>query len=814
MQLRKMSFYLIFLLLFTNLVSSAVFSAEEKAQKDNLFHKEPLLPGKFAMLELGSVKPRGWLKQELEIMANGITGHMDKFYHLLQGNGWLGQDGEAFRSYQWAPYYCDGLVPLAYLLEDAELIKTAEKWIGWTLDHPHEDGWIGPPLEQCNRPWGMWYPTPMLKALTQYAEVTGDKRVIPVLQNFCKSYYRKMFPPNGRTLLENSDHEIVLTYFEKGSGEGLEVHWEGPGFNKQGIPDPALKDLQYEYYEGSFSKLPDFDSLELVDSGDANNFDIQPIMKKHGRKDNFAVRFTGKIAIRANGWYKFYLMSDDGSRLSVNGRKVVEHDGIHPMDQGGLKPEWAFNRWGDVAYAAIWLYDRTGDESLLDMLKLMREKGRNWSKDFTDFEGMKEPAKGWGHHQHGVNVAMGIKTPGLCYLFTKDKYDLDAIDKCFENLDRYHGTPVGIFTAEEYLAGNGPDKGCELCLAVDEMFSLEVLLSVTGDSSLADRLEKITYNALPATIGPKHWTHQYFQRVNQVMCRQGGGGFEFGLDTNFPCCTTNMPQSWPKFAANTWMATQDKGLVAVVYSPSEVTSVVADGQEVTIIEETEYPFDDTILFTVKTEKAVNFPLYVRIPGWAKNAEVSCSGEKTYNPDTGQYFRISRTWKNGDTVKVVLPMNIQFDKRQNNAVAVQRGPLVYALKIGEDWRKITDWEDDFEGKTAQCADWEIYPTTPWNYALEIDSSNPEKSFKFEKRPIGDYVFDNELVPVVLKTKGRILPDWKLTDSSPRIPQKNLEKGERAYLPPENPKTTEPLEELTLIPYGAARLRITEFPVLWK
>lgn len=782
--------------------------------KEPVFHREPLLPGQYAMLELGQVKPRGWLKRELEIMRDGITGHMDEFYHLLQGNGWLGEEGPAYHCYQWAPYYCDGLVPLAYLLEDEKLIETAHKWIGWTLDNPHKDGWIGPAAEKCYRSWGMWYPTPMLKAMIQYYEATGDKRVIPVMSKFFKAFNKRMYPPKGRTLLENSDHDITLTYFEKGAGEGLEVHWEGPDFNQKKIPDSALIDLQYEYFEGSWKSLPDFDSLELTDSGDAKNFDIGPIMKKNKRKNNFAVRFTGQIAIRTNGWYDFYLMSDDGSSLSINEREVVTHDGIHPMDRGGLKPGWAYQRWGDIAYAAIWLYDRTGDESLIDLVKLMKEKGRNWSKSFTTFEGMKEAAKHWNHHQHGVNIAMGMKTPGISYLLTKDRFDLDAIDKCFSNLDRYHGTPVGIFTAEECLAGNGPDKGCELCLAVDEMFSLEVLLSVTGDSKLADRLELITYNALPSTIGPRHWTHQYFQRTNQVMCREGGGGFEFGLDTNFPCCTTNMPQSWPKFAANTWMATPDKGLVAVVYSPSEVTAKVAGGQEVTVIEETRYPFDDTIIFTVKTDKPVEFPLYIRIPGWTKGAKVIVAGGKPVSPKSGQYFKINRKWKNGDEVKVVLPMHLELKPQQDNTVAVQRGPLVYSLLIEEDWRKLRDWEDDFEGKTDQCADWELYPKSDWNYALEIDRSNPEKSFKFVSGPIKEYIFDNKQVPVSLKVMGRKLPDWKMTDSSAAIPQKKLKKPLRANLPPKNPKSSEPLEELTLIPYGAARLHISVFPVLWK
>ncbi|MDP6546761.1 MAG: glycoside hydrolase family 127 protein [Phycisphaerae bacterium] len=792
-------------------------AAEPVAVAKPMFHKKPLQAGAFAMLPLGSVKPGGWLKRELQIQADGITGHLDEFYHLLTNNGWLGKKGPKFNSYQWAPYYLDGLVPLAHLLDDKRLKDKTAKWIDWTLTHPYKDGWIGPPPEVCNRPWGMWYPTPMLKALVQHAEATGDKRVIPVLTNFFKAYAKRMEPVNGKTLLENSDHKITVTYFEKGGGEGLEVLWEGPDIERQRIPNASLKDLQYEYYEGSWDKLPDFDKLKMVDSGQAANFDIAPIYKKNkkgAKPDNFAIRFTGKIAIRENGWYTFYLISDAGSRLSVKSQQVVDNDGLHPMNRGGLKPSWAFNRWGDVAYVAMWLYDRTGDESLIELVKGMRAKGRNWSESFTTFKGMDKPAKGWGHHQHGVNTAMGVKTPGISYLMTKDKYDLDAITKCFENLDRYHGTPIGIFTAEECLAGLGPDKGCELCLVIDEMFSIEVLLSVAGDWKLADRLEKITYNAWPATVGPKQWTHQYFQRVNQVVCEKKDRTYLFGPYSHFPCCTANLPQGWPKFAANTWMASPDGGMVAVVYAPSEVTSIVAGDKKVTIVEETQYPFDENIKFTVRTGGPVKFPLYVRIPGWADSAKITTPDGKTTTPKAGQYVRLNRTWKNGDIVKVTLPMKIRLDKRANNAVAIQRGPLVYSLKIGEDWRKVKDWPD-FKAKTPQCADWAIYPTTPWNYALQIDPDNLEGSLKFEKVGIKNYVFDSKLAPVKLTVKGRRLPAWKLTDHNAQVPQRKLQQPNRAGLPPKSPvQSSEPLEELTLIPYGAAKLRITVFPVLKK
>ena len=164
------------------------------------------------------------------------------------------------------------------------------------------------------------------------------------------------------------------------------------------------------------------------------------------------------------------------------------------------------------------------------------------------------------------------------------------------------------------------------------MFSLETDLAITGDAAFGDRLEKIAYNALPATITEDFWAHQYDQQPNQVMCSfskrnwssNGPESNIFGLEPNFGCCTANMHQGWPKLAASLWMATPQNGLAAIVYAPSEVNTTIGD-TPVTVEEKTDYPFRDTIEFSIRPAHALAFPLKLRIPAWAESAQLLING---------------------------------------------------------------------------------------------------------------------------------------------------------------------------------------------
>ncbi|HEX3628308.1 MAG TPA: beta-L-arabinofuranosidase domain-containing protein [Verrucomicrobiae bacterium] len=465
--------------------------------------------------------------------------------------------------------------------------------------------------------------------------------------------------------------------------------------------------------------------------------------------------------------------------------------------------EWGKARAGDEMDVALWLYNRNGDTNLLRLVQLLRKQAYDWPDIFTsnnfvlygkDFQ-----------PKHNVNVEQALKMPMVYYQLSQQYGDQNALSLGIENLMRENALSFGINSGTEFLSGNASIQGVELCAIVEAMLSLETAVRISGDPLLADRLETISFNALPAALANNIKGIQYYTLPNNVIAVYGGHGFDEdyangtlpGPYSGYPCCRYNFHMGWPKFIENSWAATPDGGLGLITYGPT-VVNAMAGGTQVQISEETAYPFEEQIRLNVALTNSAAFPLLLRIPGWCSNATVAVNGQAQSGVFPGTFFRIDRTWSDGDKVTVHVPMPIQTLTGPERSVAINRGPLVYSLRIGEHWTVRTP---DPTGKGFD--EFEVHPTTPWNYALQLDPANPSAGLTFTNfAATPENPFDPSQPSVGLLAHARQVPEWTIGW-----------RGTHAFEPPVSPvASTNPVEAVTLVPFGSQHMRISWFPYL--
>lgn len=469
---------------------------------------------------------------------------------------------------------------------------------------------------------------------------------------------------------------------------------------------------------------------------------------------------------------------------------------LNVPDQDFLVGYWPKIRGGDNLESIYWLYNRTGDKSLLDVAKKVHEHTADWTKGVINW--------------HNVNVAQSFREPAEYWQQARDARFRDATYKDYDTvMSTYGQVPGGGFVADENARPGhvDPRGGFETCGMVEFMHSFEMLMKITGDPRWIDHCEDVAFNSLPAAITPDFKGLHYLTCANQVLLdpkdkspgvQNGGTMFSYSPGPVYRCCEHNVSMGWPYYAEELWLATPDNGLCASLYCDSKVNAKVGDGQDVKISEETQYPFGDVIELKVSTPKDVKFPLYLRVPGWCDGPQVQVNGQAAdVAAKADQFIVIDRPWKNGDTVSLRLPMRIKVRKWEKNkdAVSVDRGPLTFALDIGEKWEKY--------GGSAQWPDMEVLPTTAWNYGLVLDENDPAKSFTVEQKngPLASQPFTPQTTPIEIKAQAKKIPNWTMNSKELIRP---LVQGPV--------KSDQPTETVTLIPMGAARLRISSFPVI--
>jgi hypothetical protein len=455
---------------------------------------------------------------------------------------------------------------------------------------------------------------------------------------------------------------------------------------------------------------------------------------------------------------------------------------------------WQWIRGADQLDSIHWLYNVTGEKWLLDLARVNHERTADWTKGVASW--------------HGVNIAECWRGPAQFFVQSRDPAHLNASIRDYDEVRaRYGQVPGGMYGADENCREGytGPRQGTEACSFVEMMYSHEVLLKITGEVLWADRCEEVALNSLPPASTPDLKGLHYLTCPNQIQCdrqnkspmiQNNGDMMTYTPYEQYRCCQHNIAMGWPYYAEHLWFATAGNGLAAGLYAASAVTAKVGDGTEVKITETTDYPFSDTIDFTVDAPREVRFPLALRIPSWSAAPRIRINNKTVrFESRPGAWAVVDRTWKKGDVLRLRLPMHIRTRvwEKNHNAVSIERGPLTYSLRIGEKWQP-------YENKQKWAA-FEVFASTPWNYGLVVDTATTDTSLRFVKREgrIADQPFTPEAAPVEIRARARRIPEWKQ--------ERN---GLVAEIQDSPVRSEQPVEEITLIPMGCARLRITAFP----
>lgn len=460
-------------------------------------------------------------------------------------------------------------------------------------------------------------------------------------------------------------------------------------------------------------------------------------------------------------------------------------------------------RWGDFVFGLHWIYEQTGDEAVLKVARLAREQGFDWREHFADFRDTGKTSldghdENWRLVRHVVNNAMAIKNDGVWSRQSGDESDLRSSFEILEKLLRFHGLANGMHSGDEHLAGRSPVQGVETCAVVEFLYSLELLMSLSGEASLGDHIERVAFNALPAALTKEMWARQYDQQPNQVWCSHarrdwvsnGADSNLFSLEGNFGCCTANFHQGWPKLLTHAWMKAPDDGLTLAFLLPCELETSVR-GERVRVEVETNYPFGETVLLrVVETQVEGAFPLRVRIPAWASGASATINGQNAGEVEAGTWAKWERAWQSGDRSELRLPQSVRVEERPNGAATLLCGPLVLALPIQSE--TVVLCENQLE---SRAKDLEVCPTSLWNFALV----SPEtQSIEVRRSAPAALPFDEENPPLRARVSVREVPGWAMQNDS-------------AAPPPASPDCAGEARFVELVPYGSTVLRISEFPV---
>ncbi|KAI1390096.1 uncharacterized protein F4822DRAFT_224318 [Hypoxylon trugodes] len=656
--------------------------------------KPDLVQPVYQTFPLGTIKPRGWFRDQLQLEANGLAGNLYNFYRFVQDSMWIGGSSEYSVLHESSPYWFNGLVPLAFGLDDAGLKKQVYSYMDYVLDHQQSDGWLGPETTPESR--GLWARCYFLVGLMQYAQADPSQtdRIVDSMHRYIQLAH-SMLKDNFTGLIQKDGQDF-----------------DGDGFGAMRAHEMHIP-LQWLY-------------------------------EQHPRNNSQVI------------WETMELMIEGGAQANSDWRKY-----------------WVKGVYPEVTYTP-----------------------RN------------EPFKNL--FNHGVNMAEGLRYPLAIYRMSHDEALKTQTRTAVDLLAQYHKSLAGTIVGDEFITDLNPIRGAELCTAAEMTFSMAYIYQYLGDNDLADWAEQVAFNAVPGSIFPDWWSHQYVQQENQPWSRNlsvspgmwvnvGSHGNVFGLEPNYPCCTVNHPQAYPKFLANSFTLTEDGGIAHVHLIPGSVATSLGNNK-VTIQADTNYPFGMNIRYTITSFS--DFSFYVRIPGWAdKSSTITLPGGKTTQiSPSDQGLQKVDVGRGINFVSVNFNTEPRVVTRANNTAAIYYGPLLYSLYIEAD---VSDTPPvAFSGDTIPSAsttshthDHVIEPASTWNIAIDTSQI---KVAQADVSTLSNPIWDLGAPPNELRVAA-VEIDWPL-------------EYDTAADPPLEPKIIGKPFSARFVPFGSAKIHMAHLPVV--
>ena len=421
----------------------------------------------------------------------------------------------------------------------------------------------------------------------------------------------------------------------------------------------------------------------------------------------------------------------------------------------------------------------SNNKFIMELAYKLKAQGLDYK---TSSKMWKHSATRWAYDNHGVNIVMALKANDLYKKLTGIDDGFGAKDM-LEILDKYHGNAYGHFNLDECLAPVGPNYGSELCSVVEAMYSYEILFDLTNDAYWLDRLERLAFNALPATISDDMWAHQYDQQVNQLNCSvhnkksyfrtNSVEANVFGLEPHFGCCTANFGQGWPLFALSAFSYYGDSIQINI---PLSATINLDNGLVLKC--ESEYPFRNKVVLTANKDVKVK----IKVSKDCYLSKFKCR----------EGF-VSVSLKANEQKELTYKFELRLEDRPHSFATLNYGHLLFSIPMNYDIKLIEYTKNNVERKFPYC-DYYYELNDEWRYGFTSDT------FMVIETDY-DLPFDRSNPPVLIEGKFALL-DWKLKKGYRNIPQDNFKKVLNKNI------------KLYMKPYGATYLRMTEIPLVKK